>query len=132
MNKPMKRFACILLSLLFAMSTFMTVFSEEFTSEYLYVVTNSVNITVDDQKIANIGDTYALENGTAVPFSILYEGTTYLPVRKLSEIMGIGVGYDADSRTVLIDTKSQENENKDHRAGFYRHAFKKVQRNIFR
>lgn len=110
MNKTVKKFTCTLLSLLLAISVFIPVSSQEITPESLHVVNNSVNITVDMEKIARIGDTYELSNGTAVPFSILYEGTTYLPVRKLSEIFGIGIGYDADTRTVLIDTKAENTD----------------------
>ncbi len=110
MNKTNKKFIYTLLSLLFIFSAAIPVFSEETSPEILHVVNNSVNITVDMQKIARIGDTYALSNGTVVPFSILYEGTTYLPVRKLSEIFGIGIGYDADTRTVLVETKAKNAE----------------------
>ncbi len=63
---------------------------------------NSVNISIDSTPAANMGEGYTLENGTTVPFSILYEGTTYLPVRKLSELLRAGIDYDTESRTVFI------------------------------
>ncbi len=64
---------------------------------------NSVNISLNGDVVAESGQSYTLQNGTSVPFSILYEGTTYLPVRKISEMLEIDIGWDNDTRTVLIN-----------------------------
>lgn len=66
---------------------------------------NSVNVNLNGGVAAKSGENYTLQNGTSVPYSILYEGTTYLPVRKLSELLGIEIGWDNDTRTVLINDK---------------------------
>ena len=66
---------------------------------------NSVNISLNGEDIASIDENYILQNGAKVPYSILYEGTTYLPVRKLSELINVEIGWDNDTRTVLINTK---------------------------
>lgn len=63
---------------------------------------NSVSISLNGDIVAESGESYTLRNGTEVPYSILYEGTTYLPVRKLSELLGIEIGWDNDTRTVEI------------------------------
>lgn len=44
-------------------------------------------------------------------YPILYNGSTYLPVRACSEIMGEEIGWHGESRTVLIG-KTFENPNK--------------------
>ncbi len=64
---------------------------------------NSVNVSIDDVKVANKGQDYSLDNSKSVPFSILYEGTTYLPVRKLSEIIGIDIGWNSDTETIELE-----------------------------
>lgn len=66
---------------------------------------NSVNIQVDGAPVANIGDSYALADGTQVPYSLLYSGTTYLPMRKVAELTGKDVGYNADTKTAVIQDK---------------------------
>lgn len=69
---------------------------------------NTVNITVDGNNSVKQGENYQLTNGSTVPFSINYKGTTYIPIRKISEILGIGINYDNASKTVQIITKAQE------------------------
>ncbi len=78
----------------------------EVVMENVDIYKNQHNISFNGTAIAEKNDGYTLANGTEVPFSINFEGTNYLPARKLSEILGITIGYDADSRTVLVDTKT--------------------------
>ena len=42
---------------------------------------NAINISVEGVQKAQIGESYKLENGDKVPYSISYKGTTYLPIR---------------------------------------------------
>ncbi len=72
-------------------------------AEGIEAVMNSVNISLNGEKAASSGESYTLQNGTSVPYSILYEGTTYLPIRKVSELLNIGIDWDNDTRTVIID-----------------------------
>ena len=69
-------------------------------------VLNSVNISINGVKVASDNENYVLQNGTEVPYSILYEGTTYLPIRKISELLDSGIDWDNDTRTVLIETSN--------------------------
>lgn len=78
-------------------------------------VLNSVNIAINDNKVASSNENYELQNGTSVPYSILYEGTTYLPVRKISELLDFTIDWDNDTRTILIET----NANSDTYDGWY-------------
>ena len=53
------------------------------------------------------GSTVTASNGQQIPSSILYTdaaggGTNYLPLRTISELLGIEVGYDAATKTAYI------------------------------
>lgn len=63
---------------------------------------NGVNLMVDGEVVAQMNSNYILSNGEQVPYSILYKGTTYLPVRRLSELLGKEIGYITESKTVVI------------------------------
>lgn len=69
-------------------------------------VLNSVNIAINGEMVASENKNYVLQNGAEVPYSILYEGTTYLPVRKISELLDMQIDWDNDTRTVLLETGS--------------------------
>lgn len=73
-------------------------------------VMNSVNISVDGEVVAKTEENYVLQNGTKVPYSILYEGTTYLPIRKVSELLDVEIDWDNDTRTVLVETSGKGGE----------------------
>lgn len=72
--------------------------------EQIQVLLNQVNVQVDGQSVGQKGDKILLDNGSEVPFSILYEGTTYMPVRRLSEVLGLKVGWISESETVTLDS----------------------------
>ena len=63
---------------------------------------NTVNINLNGAQVVTKGESYVHANGTILPFSLNYKGTVYLPIRKVSEIMGKDIGYDAKSSTVGI------------------------------
>lgn len=69
------------------------------------VALNKINIVVNGNQVAKAGDAYTLDNGKQVPFSILYEGTTYLPMRKLGEIAGKEANWDSSSNTAGLNEK---------------------------
>lgn len=71
-------------------------------------------------QISAAGEDYTLSNGAKAPSSITYTdeqggGTTYLPVRRISELMGVEIGYDANNGAVTIsgdaDTTTTTEEN---------------------
>ena len=69
---------------------------------------NRVNISVNGEQKAAITEHYTLDDGTQVPFSILYQSTTYLPVRKLADLTGLGISWDQTSQTVQVTTETGE------------------------
>lgn len=59
---------------------------------------NNIKVTLDGQAVALVD-----ANGNAVePFAI--NGTTYLPVRAVSNALGLEVGWDQPSKTVILET----------------------------
>lgn len=82
--------------------TVLIVAGTAFGASVLEVVLNNVNIMVDGVEVAKIGENYSLANGDTVPFSILYKGTTYLPIRKVGELINKEVGYIGTSNTVVL------------------------------
>lgn len=65
---------------------------------------NAVNIEVNKVPVAVTGESYYLENGNMVPYSILYKGTTYLPMRKVGELVGKEIFYHDEAKTASIAT----------------------------
>lgn len=63
---------------------------------------NSVNIEVNGQKVAVSGENYTLDNGKQTAGSIVYNETTYVPIRKFGEIMGAEIGYDGATGSVTV------------------------------
>lgn len=76
------------------------VFQPAFQS--ISTVLNSVSITRNGGYVAVADENYALADGTEVPYSILYQGTTYLPVRKVAELIGKDVTWQGEARNIEI------------------------------
>lgn len=63
---------------------------------------NDIKVTLDGQAVTLVD-----ANGSAVePFAIA--GTTYLPVRAVSDALGLEVGWDAATSTVILATPEAE------------------------
>lgn len=73
------------------------------------VLFNNIIIKVNGSQVANKNEGYKLANGNEVPFSIVYKDTTYLPLRKVAELVGKDVGYDPVSQTASINDKAGNN-----------------------
>lgn len=73
---------------------------KETISAYFYPVT----YYFDGKKDTSDPKTYK-NNGTSVPKSITYEGTTYVPLRYIGEKLGKQVGYDHKTRSVWLGQK---------------------------
>ena len=63
---------------------------------------NNIKVTLDGKQVSLVD-----ANGQAVePFAI--DGTTYLPVRAVSEALGLDVGWDATTSTVTLTSPADE------------------------
>ena len=68
---------------------------------------NVAGVALDGEMKITAGSDITAPNGQQVPGSILYVDeaggkTNYLPIRTISELLGVEVGYDSASRTVLL------------------------------
>ena len=61
---------------------------------------NNVHISVNGVDQIQWDENIKLSDGAETPASILYNGTTYLPMRKLGELSGNKIYWNGDSRTV--------------------------------
>lgn len=71
-----------------------------------------INITVEPDSTLNItmdgaAKTFKDGNGKDV-FPFIYDGTTYLPVRAVCDMVGIPVSWDATSKTILLGKELKE------------------------
>lgn len=81
-----------------------------FASNYMLerISFNSVKIGTSTATITNENNSYTLQNGEFVPYSIVYTssnggGTVYLPIRKISEFTQTGIEWDGANNKVVID-----------------------------
>lgn len=68
---------------------------------------NFAGVALDGEMKITAGSDITAPNGQQVPGSILYVDeaggkTNYLPIRTISELLGVEVGYDSATRTVLL------------------------------
>ena len=77
------------------------------TADNIEVALNKVRININGVDTVQWGENIT-SGGEETPSSILYNGTTYLPMRKLGEWYGKKVYWNGDSATVSV-TGGQEN-----------------------
>lgn len=73
--------------------------------ETIEVNLNSIQLFGNKKAIAKVDENYILSNGEEVPYSILYKGTTYLPIRKVSEIFEKEIIWEGDTRSIHLNDK---------------------------
>ncbi len=76
-------------------------------AENIDVLFNTVRININGMDEIQWNNEIELANGSTVPSSILYNGTTYLPIRKISECMNNEVYWNGDTNTVSITRQKQ-------------------------
>ncbi|WP_027400577.1 stalk domain-containing protein [Anaerovorax odorimutans] len=77
-------------------------------ADTIQVILNSVNINLNGTQVAEKGQSYTLENGNSTPYSLNYNGSVYLPIRKVSELIGKDITYDGKTTTITITDKKTE------------------------
>ncbi len=93
--------ACLLLS--------STLISADDIAKTIEVLFNTVNIQLNGEQVAKSGENYTLANGKEVPNSLVYEDTTYVPIRKVSEILGKDVVWDGATKTIKLNDPGYSN-----------------------
>ena len=71
-------------------------------AENIDALFNEVRININGIDRVQWGESIKLDDGTQTPYSILYNGTTYLPLRKTAELLGKDVYWNGDSKTVSV------------------------------
>ncbi|MFR6095116.1 MAG: hypothetical protein ACLUIW_06985 [Dysosmobacter welbionis] len=71
---------------------------------------NFAGVALNGETKIAAGSDITAPNGQRVPGSILYVDeaggkTNYLPIRTISELLGVEVGYDSATRTVLLGSR---------------------------
>jgi len=74
--------------------------------EAISVVINTIAIDLNGQSVGEKDKNYTLSTGEDVPLSMIYNGTTYLPIRKISELLGLDVGWNGETRTISLTSSS--------------------------
>lgn len=65
-------------------------------------VLNQLRINIDGVDEIQWEEDLKLANGKTTPSSILYNGTTYLPMRKIGELLDQEISWNGDSKTVSV------------------------------
>ena len=71
------------------------------------VLTNQINVSLNGTVVGKANENYTLSNGNEVPYSILYQGTTYLPLRKVAETLDMEVTWDGNTQTAGLNEKTE-------------------------
>lgn len=74
---------------------------------------NFANIALRGERKIEAGTMVMAQNGQQVPSSILYIDeaggkTNYLPIRAISDLLGVEIDYDSETKTVHLDGKGLE------------------------
>ena len=82
------------------------------------VTFNFSNVSLHGEQKIVAGADITVANGQKVPSSILYTDvaggkTNYLPIRAISELLGVEIGYDSATKTVLLNRQSEESNVTD-------------------
>ncbi len=72
---------------------------------------NFSNVALHGETKFTAGSTITAPNGQQIPSTILYTDdaggkTNYLPIRAVSDLLGVEIGYDAVSKTILLGQTS--------------------------
>lgn len=66
------------------------------------ILNRTINVTYN-----GVAQSFSDANGTTV-YPISYNGSTYLPVRSISELFGVAVDWDNDTETVILGSTEQQ------------------------
>lgn len=112
MKKQLPGFLCGCLTTVMALALGTTVLAASGQ-----VTFNFANVALNGETKITAGTTVTAANGQEVPSSILYIDeaggkTNYLPIRAISELLGVEVGYDSATKTVLLGDQNAVNQDK--------------------
>ena len=108
MKKPIISFLSGAIVALLAVSCISTALAASGNVSY-----NFVNVSLNGETKITAGTDITATNGQKVPGTILFTDaaggkTNYLPIRAVSELLGVEIGYDSATRTVLLGGQPAE------------------------
>ena len=79
------------------------------------LTTAGPSVKVDGTYVVFGSGTFTLGDGCEAPSSLSYRdekggGTTYLPIRKVCEALGVSIDWDSETNTVLITSSASNNQ----------------------
>lgn len=84
------------------------IFSVPALADKIDVLFNEVRININGIDRIQWDESIELDDGTQMPASMLVNGTTYLPMRKISDLLGRKVYWNGDSKTVSVTEQPQD------------------------
>lgn len=78
-------------------------------AETIQTTFNVINIKINGTTVVKAGESFILANGNKVPYTIVYNGTTYLPLRETVRLVGKGLAFDGATSTADIVDKATKN-----------------------
>lgn len=83
---------------------------------------NFANVSVEGTRKITAGQDIVAANGQKIPGTILYTDaaggkTNYLPIRTISELLGVEVGYDSASKTIQLGKQPAASPGADSTGG---------------
>lgn len=103
MNKKVSLKTCLLLCVICVLCT-VTVFGNTTMQEIIAYLNYSINIVVDGE-VKELKDA----QGNRV-YPISYNGTTYVPIRAVSNLLDVDVKWDSVHGNVVLTTNNKENK----------------------
>lgn len=74
-------------------------------AESIQATFNVMNIKINGESAVKAGENFTLANGNKVPYTIVYNGTTYLPLRETVRLVGKELVFDGSTSTADIVNK---------------------------
>lgn len=105
-SRPTAMFFCGAVTALLTVSCLTTALAASGKVSY-----NFANVALDGETKITAGADITAANGQKVPGTILFTDsaggkTNYLPIRAVSELLGVEIGYDSATKTVLLGKQS--------------------------
>ncbi len=72
------------------------------------ILNNQVKVTLDGQN-----QVFRDETTNEIQYPITYQDRTYLPLRTIANLVGVGVDWDANTNTVILTSSSNKSNDDD-------------------
>lgn len=82
-------------------------------AETITTTFNVISIKINGEMVVKSGESFILANGNKVPYTIVYNGTTYLPLREMVRLVGKDLVFDGATSTADIVDKAIDGATKN-------------------